>query len=219
MEYRAAEKVAYVDIHTHSEGKEIYVRDRSDGTQPRGGEFYSLGIHPLFPEKCPSLEKIGEAAEQGRLTAVGEAGFDRNAGLSIERQREIFEREVRISETFHLPLIIHCVRAFPELLSVRKVVRPRSSWIIHGYNNNEWILEDLLKHGCYISAGKKLLSGESNIRRLVGKIPGDRLFLETDDSAYDIKEIYREAALLRGVSEEELKESIYRNWAGIGGFV
>lgn len=205
----------YVDVHTHTEGEGICVRDRSDGSQPLAGELYSLGIHPLFPEKCPGLERIREEAAGGRLAALGEAGFDRNSGLSLEKQKEFFEDEIRISEDCHLPLIIHCVRAFPELLSLRKAMKPSQPWIIHGYDNNGQILEELLKHGCYISAGKKLLSGQSNIRRLLKEIPDDRLFLETDDSVYGIEEVYREAAFLRGVSVERLKESIFQNWLEI----
>lgn len=202
----------YVNVHTHRRGEGVYVLDVSGGEQAGRGELCSLGIHPLFAEREVRLGEIREKAERREIVAVGEAGFDRNAVISVEEQGKLFEEEVRIAETYDLPLIIHCVRAFPELLAVYKKMRPRQAWIVHGYNNNEEILLQLLEHGFYISAGKKLFVPHSNIRRLLPLIPLEQLFLETDDSDRGIEAVYREVSALRDISPEMLMHRVYENF-------
>ena len=113
-----------MNVHTHARGEGVYVRDIGRGVGRASGELCSWGIHPLFTEGGVSIEQLREAAGRGEIVAVGEAGFDRNALTVMEEQRRLFEEEVEISEGYGLPLIIHCVRAFPELLSVYKRRRP-----------------------------------------------------------------------------------------------
>lgn len=202
----------YVNVHTHIRGEGVYVLDISEGEKREGGELCSLGIHPLFAEKGVTLEQIREKAEKGEIVAVGEAGFDRNAPVAMEEQSRLFEEEVRIAEEYGLPVIIHCVRAFPELLSVYKKMHPRQVWIVHGYDNNEEILAQLLRNGISISAGKKLFVPRSNIRRVLPSIPPERLFLETDDADRPIEAVYREAAEIMGVEPVVLMRQVYENF-------
>ncbi len=202
----------YVNVHTHMRGEGVYVLDTSGGEKRERGELCSLGIHPLFAEKGVTLEQIRKKAEKGEIVAVGEAGFDRNAPLAMEEQSKLFEEEVKIAEEYELPVIIHCVRAFPELLSVYKKMRPRQAWIVHGYDNNEEILAQLLRNGFSISAGKKLFVPRSNIRRVLPSIPPEQLFLETDDADRPIESVYREAAGIMGVEPAVLMRQVYENF-------
>lgn len=202
----------YVNVHTHIRGEGVYVLDTSGGEKRERGELCSLGIHPLFAEKGVTLEQIRKKAEKGEIVAVGEAGFDRNAPLAMEEQSKLFEEEVKIAEEYELPVIIHCVRAFPELFSVYKKMRPRQAWIVHGYDNNEEILAQLLRNGFCISAGKKLFVPRSNIRRVLSSIPPEQLFLETDDADKPIESVYREAAGIIGVEPAVLMRQVYENF-------
>lgn len=202
----------YVNVHTHRRGEGVYVLDVRGGERRKEGELCSLGIHPLFAEKGVTPERIREKAEKGEIVAVGEAGFDRNAAMTMEEQRRLFEEEVKIAEEYGLPVIIHCVRAFPELLSVHKKMRPRQAWIVHGYDNNEEILAGLLRNGCYISAGKKLFVPRSNIRRVLPSVPPEQLFLETDDAVMPIESVYREAVGVLGMEPAELIRQVYENF-------
>lgn len=202
----------YVDVHTHHRRRGLEVVDISDGKIAEKGELCSMGIHPMFIGEGMGIEEIREEASKNRIVAIGEAGFDRNSGISIEEQKRLFEEEVKIAEEYRLPMIIHCVRAFPELLSVYKSLQPRQAWIIHGYNNNEEILRQLIGHGFYISAGKKLFLPESNIRRVLPLIPLEQLFLETDDSDWGIEAVYRTAAELRKISLDLFVKQVYGNF-------
>lgn len=215
MKPEGQETEKYVDVHTHKRGKDIYLLDISDGKRAEEGELCSAGIHPMFIGKSEPIGRIEEWAERKRIVAVGEAGFDRNSETGIAVQTELFEAEVRISEAYGLPLIIHCVKAFPELLAVYKKMRPGQAWIIHGYNNNRQILDELLKHGLYISAGKKVFVETSNIRQLLPFIPLEQLFIETDDSDYTIEEVYAEVAGLLHIPLDVLIRCMYRNWLSV----
>lgn len=209
----------FVDVHTHRAGQGICVVDKALCSGSGEGEnvYWSEGIHPLFSdgEDLIRLHRIEVAAKAGGIVAIGECGLDRNAGTSMERQIQELERQIAVSERYALPLIIHCVRAFPELFVLHKKHRPCQAWIIHGFNSNEIILQELLRHGFYVSAGKKMLDENSNIFKSVSEIPLTRLFLETDDSDSDIGEIYREVSKRYGVSVEELKDKLYENFKKI----
>lgn len=207
----------FVDIHTHKQGEGIYILDISDGKIVREGELCTYGIHPMFIRSDEDLSKLEKLAEDSKIIAIGEAGLDVNSETELSRQKILLEQEVEISEKYSLPLIIHCVRAFPELISLYNKRKPVQPWIIHGYNNNREILQQLLRHGFYLSAGKALLYPNSNIRELLPMIPKDRLFLETDDSDHTIETIYNEAALLLNISVSELEKIIFNNFANCFG--
>lgn len=73
-------------------------------------------------------------------------------------------------------------------------------------------MQELLRHGFYISAGRHVMNEESHIYRLLPEIPADRLFIETDNSDYTIGEVYRKVAERRGVSVEGLRQIIRTNF-------
>ena len=47
---------------------------------------------------------------------------------------------------------------------------------------------------------------------LFRNLPGNRIFLETDGADIDIKNIYKKVAEDKGISIDELKIEIYRNF-------
>ena len=90
-------------------------------------------------------------------------------------------------------------------------------WIIHGYNNNEQILRQLLDHGFYISVGAALLNSRSNAFQLLRMIPVGRLFLENDDKEVEISVIYEAASAPRMADVEALKEITRNNYNQVFG--
>lgn len=127
----------------------------------------------------------------------------------------MLEIQVGLAEELHKPLIIHCVKAYSELIAVRKRMKSSVPWVIHGYNNNRQILQQLLEHGFYISVGTALLNARSNIFQLLRTIPLDVLFLENDDKKVEIHVIYETASTILGIDVETLKEIIWRNYNGV----
>ena len=141
----------------------------------------------------------------GRVIAIGECGLDRRSPVCIEEQERVLERQVELGEKFRKPLIIHCVKAYSELIAIRKKMKSSIPWIIHGYNNNERILRQLLHCEFYISVGAALSDSRSNAFQLLRMIPAERLFLENDDKTVGIDVIYSVASGILGLTVEELK--------------
>ena len=67
------------------------------------------------------------------------------------------------------------------------------------------LAQDLVRHGLYLSFGARYQ--EEALRQM----PADRLFLETDESDVPISDLYERAALVRGVTCDELVETVSRN--------
>lgn len=185
------------------------------------GQFAACGIHPwslckLSAEEIEQcLSVLAVQAGSGRLCAIGETGLDRLNGPDLELQTRIFRRHIGLADKYSLPLIIHCVRCYPELLQIKKQSGSAVPWMIHGFNSNVRQLEQLLSHGCFISFGPPSMRGKKVKESLLKAVPLERLCLETDDSPDDIKSIYGTAAAILGIDESALLEIMDHNFKSI----
>lgn len=209
----------FIDIHTHtSSQRDTAIVDISIKESPQCRDsFCSYGIHPLFISEnyAKQLQQLQLLATQKQIIAVGECGFDHRSRASLTLQKNIFEAEVGISEQFHLPLLIHCVRAASELLEMHKILKPTQAWIIHGFNSNHNILDRFLEKGFYISIGKSILKKTSNSYQLLPMIPAERRFLESDDADITIEQIYQAAAERLALPMKTLTQQIEQNFKRI----
>lgn len=203
--------MAILDIHTHQGqaplGKSI-VSTQPINFAPREGEFYSVGIHPWTLDGLPSDEtyrQLEQAAQLPCVLAIGEAGLDRLAKAPLSLQTEVFEAHIRLSEAVQKPLVIHCVRAFAELLSLKRQYRPRMPWVIHGFRRGLPLAQQLLAEGMWLSLG------EHYQREVAKAIPLDRLLTETDESLLDIHEITTRLAKDRDMTPAELTQIVADN--------
>ena len=168
--------------------------------------WFSCGVHPWYSEDAaPQLKFLKEIASDPRIVAIGEAGLDKLKGPELTIQQTIFEQQVELSEQLQKPLIIHCVKAWDELLRIKKAHRPRQPWIIHGYKGRIDLAKQLLSHGFLFSVNERFNADAIRI------IPLDRLFCETDVSETPIEDIYNEVATTLEISIETLASQIEEN--------
>ncbi|MFN8356754.1 MAG: TatD family hydrolase [Spirosomataceae bacterium] len=180
--------------------------------------YFSLGIHPWFihEQKIEAeIALVKKETERNNVLAIGECGLDRTVNVSIKMQEKIFIAQLKWAEHLQKPVIIHCVKAFPELIAIKKQVKPTVPLIIHGFNNNLIILEQLLKNGFYFSLGAALRHPGSNASQSIKRIPIERLFLETDDQNVPILAIFAVASERLNCSVEELKAQCWQNFQRI----
>ncbi|MGZ4044375.1 MAG: TatD family hydrolase, partial [Bacteroidia bacterium] len=161
------------------------------------------------------LRKLEIKADEKRCIAIGECGLDKLSKVDFELQEKVFIEQIRIANYYRKPMIIHCVKAFNELVNCLNLNNNEVPVIIHGFNNNENIARVLLTHGCYFSFGKALLGYESNAAKALKNIGRKNFFLETDDADISIKYIYRRASEILGIDEEILKQQIESNFEAI----
>lgn len=208
----------WINIHTHRPGRGVSIVDPCLGEvvlPEEGVVYYSAGVHPLLAGEDAEerLAEVERLAREGRIVAVGEAGMDRNAAAPMERQVVWFEAQVRWAAEYGLPVIVHGVRVVPELVAVAKRCMGKGDrWIVHGFNNRREVLQELLRHGFYISVGRQLMNRESHAYRLLPEIPAERLFLETDNSEYAIEEVYGQTAERLEIGTETLQRMVEDNF-------
>ena len=211
----------YIDIHTHNSNPQkdvlkvvnIFPWDNVDLVLQEG-ILYSAGIHPWYIDEVDveeSLKRIREWLEAGKITAIGETGIDALRGSGIQVQKDVFLRQVDVSEKFEVPLVIHCVKAYNEILVLRKQTKAKQPWILHGFNSSVQMMRQMTEAGIYISLGPALLKSKK-LQDVCCEVPDEILFFETDVTDVHIKDIYTKAAEIRGIKTEELERNIFNNF-------
>ena len=213
----------HIDIHTHRLADDDLIQILNIFAQdiPKlEPEFlFSAGLHPwhigkVNPEEC--FGAIERASGMKYMVAIGECGLDRSISTDFAIQEENFKEQIHIAEKCCKPLIIHCVRAYSDVINLKKQSKSSIPWILHGYHGNLETTTSLVKHGFYFSVGEQLLKNEMN-HPVFRTIPIERLFLETDDREISIRKIYAMAAQILKVDVKMLSELIFSNFKSVFG--
>lgn len=220
--------IPFVDIHTHLRNnkpdvisvlnisqKDNLFHNRDSLNITADATYFSAGLHPWFLN-ADNFERdfntLSELAKHSRVFAVGECGLDRLKGSDIAFQTTIFEAHIRLAESVSKPVVIHCVKAFNNIIALKKRLKPQIPLIIHGFNQNQTILAELIKNDFHISIGAKVVHLNSHAVVAVKSIPIERLFLETDDIEMDITTVYEKVAELKGMDLAMLKGNLVDNF-------
>lgn len=201
----------FFNIHTHTlvhPEREILSQSPCLFTTDGQMRHASIGIHPwlLTEENADTQWKaLRQLVSHPSVIAIGEGGLDKLKGASMNLQIDILKKQVALSEEKALPLVLHCVRAFNELILLKKELKPRQPWVIHGFRGKETLAMDCIRHGFYLSFG------EHFHHEALKATPKEKLFIETDESETPIESIYRTIAEIRETPLEELKECIKKN--------
>lgn len=172
-------------------------------------KYLSVSLHPwyLSAENLPLQTNWMEhcLSSDPRVVAVGEAGLDKLCDVPLPLQEKAFQTAIDLSEQYHLPLLIHAVKATTELLALQKKHRPTQPWIIHGFRGKKELAEDLLRHGFYLSFGKKYQE------KALSAVPTEKLLVESDEENIDFPTFYSEVASVRGTTMESLIKALHEN--------
>lgn len=207
-----------IDLHTHRFKSESSIQILNTFAQdlpvPEDNFFYSAGLHPwhidsVNTEEC--LHSIELAMSQKNMLAVGECGLDRVINTAFAIQEHYFKLQTDIAEKHSKPLIIHCVRAYPDLIRLKIQSKSSVPWIIHGFQGNRQTALQLIRHNFYFSVGETLLSNRLK-NHILTLLPADRLFLETDDRETSIFVIYSLASQILKIDNEILSGIILENF-------
>lgn len=167
---------------------------------------FSCGIHPWYSEESENqLSYLKEIVSDSRIVAIGETGLDKLKGPSFDIQIPVFKEHISLSEKLKKPLIIHCVKAWEELIKVKKETNPSQPWIIHGYRGKPELTRRLINEGFLFSVGDDI-----NVESME-MIPIQSLFCETDEDVMDIRDVYMQAAQAVNMDLEEFADKIEEN--------
>ncbi len=157
------------------------------------------------------LAYVAVTAADRSVIAVGEAGFDKIKGPAMDLQKKTFEEQVLIAEEHKKPVVIHCVRAWEELLAEHKKLKPLTPWLVHGFRGKKELALQLISRGIYLSFWFDFIT-RPEAASLLKSLPVDHIFLETDGSGTDIRDIYIKVSGDLGLTVNELKSQIFSNF-------
>jgi TatD DNase family protein len=228
----------YIDTHTHRFIQDLAVNQVSIhnlfsddkalmtcATFPE--KLFSVGLHPWHLQTTvidEALSIVETAFRFKNVIAVGETGLDKAIITDFEWQKKVFCRHIALSEKYQKPLIIHCVRAYNEVLAIKKQLKPKQTWIFHGFAANKQIAKNCLDAGCYLSFGAILCNETAKATQFFAhEMPLTQLFLETDSTESikeklpkelpkDIINIYQQAAKLKNIAIESLQKQMMTNF-------
>jgi len=206
----------FINIHTHSENISdggVAIQSFFHDQIVPGTGSYSIGLHPWHIEWA-NIENVmfqlETIVQTENVVAIGETGLDRARSTPVELQTMVLRRHIALAEKFNKPLIVHCVRAYPELISELKGITVPV--IIHGFRGNVQTVEQLVSHELYISFGAALLDPSEKLKDALRAVPLTQLFLETDEDDIDIEPIYRAASEVLGCDIDELAQTLESNY-------
>ncbi|CAM1373297.1 TatD family hydrolase [Tenacibaculum xiamenense] len=208
----------FFDVHTHhfEPQKNIvsiinqYPKDNSIDS------FFSVGIHPWYIPKSESelkfeFDLLREKLKLKNCLAIGECGLDKLSETNYEIQKKVFKKHVELSEHAKKPLIIHCVKAYNDIIVLKKQLKPQQAWILHGFNKSLQTAQDLVKNNIYISLGNALIKNRK-LQTVANEIDFSKILLETDNSEESISNIYNTFASIKNESIELVIKQINKNF-------
>ena len=211
----------YIDIHTHNAkpAKGIFAVENlmaHENLMPGTitAKAFTAGIHPWHLNEFNRdklLEYVSNVAGDPNLIAFGEAGFDKLRGPSVELQTSTFAEQVKIAGEYNKPLVIHCVRAWEELLAAHRNMKPLTPWLVHGFRGKKELALQLIKRGMYLSFWFDFVMRPDSAE-LLRFLPNYRIFLETDGADVDIRDIYRKVSIDLEMDVDELKRIVINNF-------
>lgn len=168
----------------------------------------SIGLHPWHVNegwKGLTLDNLIPRLSLPQVVAIGEAGIDRLRGGETTDQLAAFENQAQLAKEAQKPLIIHCVKAFDEIIRLHKKSFKDEAWVIHAFRGKAEQARQLLREGFFLSFGEHYHDGA------LRQCPLERLFIESDESTIEIETLYTRAATLRSMGVEELKKEVNKN--------
>lgn len=212
---------SYIDLHTHSfmSGDGI-LRVQNVFPDVSGGcdlpERFSIGIHPknIDPEyigrDLAIMDKV--LAGNNGAVAVGECGLDKFSLVDLAVQEEVFIAQIQLSLKYGLPMVIHSVRSWQEIIRIKKQYAGKQTWVVHGFRSSIEAAESLIRHNILLSFGEAITEEQSKARAVISELNYDSFFLETDESTMPIEYLYKVAAHLCDCEEDYLCEQIQENY-------
>ncbi len=212
-----SQSFTYFDSHTHQKYKEEDIAFIRNAFHHLSYErlsalpySFSVGIHPwdVHINYHKAFEQIKHTATHPNCKAIGECGLDYFIKTDKSLQAEVFKLHLALAEQLQKPLIIHCVRAYHELLPMLKSTNV--TVILHQYQGSFELTKSLKSPKVFFSFGKQLFRDNFNAE-LFEIIPITQILFETDTMPIHIEDVYLKASSVLDIEFEELKTQINNN--------
>lgn len=182
--------------------------------------YFAAGVHPSEAASAGEgfIEEVRELLHHPKAVAVGEIGLDYHYGTDDkEDQKRILRLQLELARQEHKPVIIHERDACADALGILKEYKDVMG-VVHCFSGSWETAREILNMGWNISfTGVITFKNARKAVEVAGKMPIDRLMLETDSpymapephrgrrcSSLFLPFIGRRIAEIRGMSEEDV---------------
>ncbi|HLY10077.1 MAG TPA: TatD family hydrolase [Planctomycetota bacterium] len=148
--------------------------------------FATAGIHPheASTASAAALAELAGLARAPEVKSMGECGLDFDRDFSPRPAQEAaFEAQLEMAASNGLPVFLHERAAHERFLAIVSRFRPRlSRAVVHCFTGTAAELEAYLALDLHIGITGWICDERrgKGLRTLVGRIPADRLMIETD---------------------------------------
>jgi TatD DNase family protein len=154
--------------------------------QHPGRLYATAGVHPHQATELSAavLTELSELATRAEVVAVGECGLDYYRNYSPHgAQREAFQRQLELAGRCGKPVFLHQRDAHADFIAILREHWPElAGGVAHCFTGAAAELECYLELGLAIGITGWICDERrgAHLLELVGRIPADRLLLETD---------------------------------------
>jgi len=194
----------------------------------------AAGIGPWGAQGEEPIENIIARFEQFTqpyaLDCIGEVGLDNywNYGTPA-RQQDLFIGQIELARQKKLPVIIYIRDADEEIDKIIGDQKFPHGGILHCFSSSWEIAKTALDKGFFLSfAGPITYRKNDALRKIMTRVPLDRLLLETDspylspepyrgkvNTPLHMVEIYQRVAMERGIALEALASQVRTNFSAL----
>ncbi len=157
--------------------------------QEHDNVYCTAGVHPLYAHEHPhDWDVLRAHTKEPKCVAFGELGLDHHhTSDHAKHQFKVLAEQLAVIESIAdegnaLPIVIHCRKAFADLLPIlRQSTLDRSRYVFHCFTGTEDEARDVLDFGAMISfTGVATYSNAKDVARAALLVPNDRIMVETD---------------------------------------
>ncbi len=151
-----------------------------------GRLFATAGLHPHLASEWDAAtgDLFATLAVQPEVVALGECGLDFNRNFSPRPQQEYaFEAQLELAVALGMPVFLHQRDAHERFMAILERYLPRlPRAVVHCFTGTAEELAAYRDHDLYVGITGWICDERRglHLRELVGRIPAQRLLLETD---------------------------------------
>ncbi|MEA3378907.1 MAG: TatD family hydrolase [Nanoarchaeota archaeon] len=186
----------------------------------------ALGIYPIDSLKMSEEEIDDEIAfiKKSKPLAIGEIGLDLHHTKELSKQKEVFEKFLKLAEELRIPAIIHTRKAEKQIIETLETTKLKKI-VLHTFMGKLKLAKRAEDHGCYFSI-PPIINHSSQLQGLAKQISISRLLTETDspflshdrgqrNEPMNVKVVVKKIAEVKCLVEKEVENLIFMNYKNL----
>lgn len=216
-------KIIIVSVSFEDSKKAVEIASRYER-----GVYASVGLHPTDKGQLEEVdwESYKKLASQPKVVAIGECGLDafKRKAEDLERQKEIFNKQIGLALELDMPVIVHCRDTHEEILDILSVYKnPKLRGVIHFFSGSFEQARKYFDLGFLISF-TGVITFTRDYDEVIKKAPLEKIMAETDapfvapmpyrgqrNEPLYVKEVIKKIAEIKGISIEEAAKATTDN--------